>query len=95
MNKEEVQKLAKLARIDISETEAESLSQEFGSILSYVGEIKNAPASHEATQDRSGYALRNVMREDANPHESGIYTEALLAEAPKRKGDYVEVKKIL
>jgi aspartyl-tRNA(Asn)/glutamyl-tRNA(Gln) amidotransferase subunit C len=94
MNKEEVLKLAKLARIDISEAEAESLSKEFGSILSYVGEIKNANLTHVEAK-KEDFMLRNVMREDTEPHESGIHTEALLNEAPKRKGDYVEVKKIL
>jgi aspartyl-tRNA(Asn)/glutamyl-tRNA(Gln) amidotransferase subunit C len=94
MNKEEVLKLAKLARIDISEAEAESLSEEFGSILSYVGEIKNANLAHVEAK-KEDFVLRNVMREDTDPHEPGIHTEALLNEAPKRKGDYVEVKKIL
>ena len=35
------------------------------------------------------------MREDDNPHAGGIYTEAVLNEAPEREGDYIKVKKIL
>lgn len=92
MNKDEVLKLAKLARIEIPDSEAETLSHEFEAILGYVAEIKNAKL---VPQEASSINLKNVMREDDNPHESGMYTEALLAEAPKRKGDYVEVKKIL
>ncbi len=97
MNKDEVLKLAKLARIEIGEEEAEKLSHEFDAILGYVAEVKNAigPTSHEATRDRSDFALRNVMREDVEPHESGIYTEKILQNVPNRNGDYVEVKKIL
>ncbi|MBX4195654.1 Asp-tRNA(Asn)/Glu-tRNA(Gln) amidotransferase subunit GatC [Candidatus Parcubacteria bacterium] len=93
MNKEEVLKLAKLARIEISSEEAESLAHEFEAILKYVGEIKGARL--KGTGGKEKPLLRNVMREDVNPHESGIYTEALLNAAPKRKGQYVSVKKIL
>jgi aspartyl-tRNA(Asn)/glutamyl-tRNA(Gln) amidotransferase subunit C len=94
MNKEEVLKLAKLARLDISDEEADKLSHEFGAILGYVSEIKNAKVS-PLESDTQGETLRNVMREDTNPHESGIYTDAILNEAPNREGNYIAVKKIL
>lgn len=35
------------------------------------------------------------MREDAEPHETGIYTKELLNEAPSVKDGYIEVKKII
>ncbi len=35
------------------------------------------------------------MRDDADPHEAGLYTEDLLKAAPGRDGNYVKVKKIL
>lgn len=92
MNKEEVLRLAKLSRIDISSAEAESLSHEFDSILKYVGEIKNANTN---TKDAALSSVRNVLRDDDNAHESGLYTKAMLSEAPKTEGDYVKVKKIL
>jgi Asp-tRNA(Asn)/Glu-tRNA(Gln) amidotransferase C subunit len=38
---------------------------------------------------------RNVMREDANPNESGTNTAKLVALAPKSQGVHVKVKKIL
>lgn len=94
MNKEKVLKLAKLARIEVSEAEAEKFSDEFEAILGYVGQIKEAKFESR-TERREDFPLRNVMREDSKWHEPGIHTEALLNEAPKRKGDFVEVKKIL
>lgn len=93
MDREKVLHLAKLARIDVSETEAENLSHEFESILGYVGEVKEA-SKETSAQDR-GFLVKNVLREDAEPHESGIYTEKLLEQAPQREGDYIKVKKIL
>lgn len=94
MNKDEVQKLAKLSRIDIGDAEAEKLSNEFGKILDYVAEVKKA-VSGDIELSKNDLPLRNVMREDTEPYEIGIYTEKLLAEAPKTKDGFVAVKKIL
>lgn len=101
IDKDGVQKLAKLARIDMPDAEAESLSHEFEAILKYVGEIKNAEGAKSAGDDATSAArpadfpLRNVLRDDANPHESGIYTDAILKQAPSSENGYVKVKKIL
>jgi len=99
MNREEVLKLAKLARIDLENGEAESLSGEFDAILGYVGEVKEVSSSPrkdlgESLGLSSGTVL-NVMREDINPHQSGLYTEKILKQAPAREGNYLKVKKIL
>lgn len=94
MNKEEVLKLAKLARIELPEGEAEALSHEFETILSYVGEIKNAKLKPKAVSKKD-FPLKNIMREDEDPHESGIHSDTLLKSAPKSKNGFVAVKKIL
>ncbi|MBX4198991.1 Asp-tRNA(Asn)/Glu-tRNA(Gln) amidotransferase subunit GatC [Candidatus Parcubacteria bacterium] len=94
MNKEEVLKLAKLARVGIGEDEADKLSHEFDAILKYVGEIKGAQMTNDQIPN-SKPDLRNIMREDSNPHEAGIYTEAILSQAPQREGNFLKVKKIL
>ncbi len=102
MNAEEVLKLAKLARIEVSDEEAESLSHEFEAILGYVGQVKEITSPQPLSLSRRGVDSRaasggevNVFREDANPHESGKFSEAVLKNAPARDGDYIKVKKIL
>jgi aspartyl-tRNA(Asn)/glutamyl-tRNA(Gln) amidotransferase subunit C len=95
MNKEEVLKLAKLARIDMDEAEAEKLSGEFEAILGYVAEVKSAVAGKIGERTKADLLLRNVMREDSEPHESGIYTDAIVKEMPASEGNYLKVKKIL
>jgi aspartyl/glutamyl-tRNA(Asn/Gln) amidotransferase C subunit len=97
MDAEKVLNLAKLARIDLEDGEAESLSREFDAILGYVGEIKNAgfKIQDSGFKNKEEFSVRNVMREDLSPHESGIYTEKILAQAPAREGNYLKVKKIL
>lgn len=93
MNAEEVLKLAKLARIGVSAEEAESLSHEFEAILGYVGQVKKI--TNEELRITNEHSLRNIMRDDTNSHESGIYTESILKNAPSQEGDYIKVKKIL
>lgn len=93
MNKDEVLKLAKLARIGMGDEEAEKLSREFDSILGYVSEVKSVQPSSQAEDGE--LPVRNIFREDGEPHESGIYTEKILSQTPSREGNYLKVKKIL
>jgi aspartyl-tRNA(Asn)/glutamyl-tRNA(Gln) amidotransferase subunit C len=89
----DIEKLASLARIKIEENEKEQFGKEIDSILGYVNQIKEAKVSLDQSE-RVG-DIKNVLREDVHPHESGVNKEKLLSEAPSREGDYVKVKKIL
>ena len=91
ITKEDIQNLAELARIEISEGEAESLTSEIDSILEYVSKIKEISGS--STNDVP--LLRNVMRDDVVTHEANEYTEDILNLAPSREKNYLKVKKIL
>lgn len=93
MDKKEIENLAQLARMDLSEAEKASLASDMKDILAFVDKIKEADV--DVTLENRVGAVYNVFREDMDPHESGIYTEALLAAAPSREGDFVKVKKIL
>lgn len=92
MKREDIEKLAALSRIDISEQETEELLSEMEAILGYVSEIKEATT--EAGVLEAG-ALCNVMREDKDPHAEGVYTEEILREVPQTQDGYVKVKQIL
>jgi len=35
------------------------------------------------------------MREDESPHESGLYTDDIVAQFPDKKDNYLKVKKIM
>jgi aspartyl-tRNA(Asn)/glutamyl-tRNA(Gln) amidotransferase subunit C len=91
VNKEEIKNLANLARIEITDAEAESLTQELDSILGYVGQIKDA-SSGEVLKTP---ILKNVLREDVPTNADSEYTEDILNNAPAREGNYLKVKKIL
>ncbi len=99
IERKEVEKLAALARITIPEGEMEKVRKDMGAILDYVGQINEAnELATDIQEDPSSIAqfgVKNVMREDGEPHESGIYTERLLKAAPKSEDGYFKVKKIL
>jgi aspartyl-tRNA(Asn)/glutamyl-tRNA(Gln) amidotransferase subunit C len=93
MNPQDIENLAKLARMDLSEAEKASLASDMKNILAFIDQIKEADIDMDA-EDRLG-PVYNVLRDDANPHETGIHTEALVSAAPDREDDFVKVKKIL
>lgn len=92
MKEEDVKKLATLCRIDLTGEEAEKLRGDMESILKYVSEIKQVVAEREMSV---ASPHRNIMRDDGEPHESGIYTADLISATPEREGEYVKVKAIL
>ncbi len=93
MQKEDIEHLALLARIEIPEAEATALAQDITGILGYVSEIDEITGGADIPKEVG--ALYNVVREDTNPHEPGLYTDAILKSAPEREGNYIVVKKIL
>jgi aspartyl-tRNA(Asn)/glutamyl-tRNA(Gln) amidotransferase subunit C len=106
ISRDDVKKLAALARIKISPDEEENLAKDMENILAYVTQIQEFSATASEKSAASGTAksadgrrekarVRNVLRPDENPHEPSAFTEEILAEAPKRQGEYVKVKKIL
>ncbi len=92
MNKKvDVTALAKLARLEISDEEVGRLEREIPTILSFVETIQKV--SVNASKGDSG--LRNVMRDDDHPDESGIYTEDLLSDAPMKKDNQIVVRQVI
>lgn len=87
----DVEALAKLVRLEVSPEELARLEKEIPDILEFVETIQKVDTS----ADMKVSGLRNVMRADENPHESGIYTEKLLDAAPAREGDRIVVKQVL
>jgi len=96
ISKEEIKKLADLARIELGEEEQAKLASEMDAILDYVGQIKKMAGKEKGEKEETGSdSLRNVLREDTNPTESETYSKELIAEFPGKENNYLKVKKIL
>ncbi|MDD5068141.1 MAG: Asp-tRNA(Asn)/Glu-tRNA(Gln) amidotransferase subunit GatC [Candidatus Pacebacteria bacterium] len=89
---QDIEKLANLARIELKDDEKAVLAKEIDGILGYIDEIKTAGSKDIV---RAKEPVRNVFRDDKDAHESGAHTDALVAEFPRKEGNYLKVKKIL
>ena len=89
----ELDNLAILARIKLSDDDKKSLIKEFDSILGYVDQLKKVDVSLDA-EGRVG-AVKNIARADVPDQVSNEDRERLLNEAPYREGDFIAVKKII
>ncbi len=92
IEKETIEKLATLARIALTSEEKASFVKEIDSILAYVNQIQEV-SGNTGANEREG--VRNVMRDDSNPHESGIFTEDAVLSAPEKERNLIKVKKII
>jgi aspartyl-tRNA(Asn)/glutamyl-tRNA(Gln) amidotransferase subunit C len=89
---EEINKVAKLARIELREGEAEKFQKDLSSILDYVEELKQVDTEGlEIVASVTG--LENVTRSDV-PVEAE-YRDEILENAPETKDGYYKVKAIL
>lgn len=93
MEQADVQKLAQLARIAVSDTEAEQFTSEIDSILAYVGEVSEV-AAEEGVAPMVG-AVHNIFRADEVTNEPNQYTDVIMKEMPETEGRFMKVKKIL
>lgn len=89
---DDVKKLATLARLQIDEKDLTRFAKEFDSILAYIGQIEELKVGKSSKELPK---LRNVFREDGEPHEKGVHTEALVAQFPDKKGNLLKVKQII
>ena len=101
---DDINNLARLARIELDNEEKIKLQKDMESILGYVGQLSKVNLTPSPSPKERGApspsgkagdeALVNIMREDAVTTVSGEYTQAALINAPKREGDYLAVKAI-
>lgn len=89
----EVKKLAALARIRVEDADLDQFTKEFDAILAYVGQLAQLDLPQSSLEGKP--LLRNVMREDGEPHAPGIYTTKLVEQFPAHEGDALSVKQII
>lgn len=94
LSSEELDHLAKLARLDVPVAEREMLQEQIGAIIGYVASLQKIDVSGVDPTFR-GVELGQRLRED-KPEASDAETRAaLLAAAPEKSGDYVKAQAAL
>lgn len=92
VSRDEVKKIAKLARLRLTDDEAALYGGQLTKILDSMAELAKADTSGVAPTT-SVLGAVNVMRDDEPKPFSDA--EALLANAPERDGPYFKVKKVI
>jgi aspartyl-tRNA(Asn)/glutamyl-tRNA(Gln) amidotransferase subunit C len=93
LSRDDVLKLALLARLELTEDEVEEYRKELSSILQYVEQIQNTDVSGlKPTSQVTG--LTNVMRED-EVIDYGVSADDLLRQAPNEQDRQIKVKRML
>jgi len=87
-----VEKVAKLARLQLSDEELDRYGKQLGAILDYIAKLEKLdvanlePLAHAVDTD-------NVFREDVP--RPGLTRDAALQNAPEKTGDFFIVPKII
>lgn len=93
ISKEEVQHIAKLARLGLTDKEVEKFQKELSPVLDYIEKLKKAdifgaePTSHSVRVD-------NITRGDKES-DSKYDSDKLLDLSPARKERHLKVKSVL
>ena len=94
LSKEQVEHVAKLARLGLSDKEKRKFQKELSAILDFVEKLKEVKTEKvEPTAQVTG--LEKVSREDKGRAKSKQETDKLLNLAPETKDGYVKVKAVL
>jgi aspartyl-tRNA(Asn)/glutamyl-tRNA(Gln) amidotransferase subunit C len=92
LDREQVHKVAHLARLELTEEEEERLTTQLGDILGYFEQLNELDVSGVEPTTRA-IEVSNVVRKDTlQPHAE---REAMLDAAPDRDGDFFKVPKIV
>ena len=92
ISREEVQHVARLARLHLTDDEVERMRQQLDAILAYIDKLRELdvegvePTAHAVP-------LVNVMRDDEVA--PSLSQEAALANAPDRAGEFFRVPRII
>lgn len=92
IDRKDVEHVARLGRLALTEAELERMRVELAAILQYIEKLKAVdvegvePTSHAVP-------LVNVMREDEV--EPSVDREAMMRNAPDRSGEYFRVPRII
>lgn len=89
----DVKHIAKLARLGITEEEAEKFQKELSAILDFIEQLKEVNTEDtESTAQVTG--LENVMRPDESFRTEDEQRQEILKNAPAREGNYIKVKAV-
>lgn len=93
LTRDDVLKLARLARIELQDDEVDAFVREFSEILQYVEQLQSVDVDGlKPTSQVTG--LTNVMRPDV-VHDYGYSPKDLLKNVPRVEDDQIKVQRMV
>lgn len=93
ITQKEIEHLATLSRIAITEAEKKNFTHQIDEILTYVSKVQ--AFAKESKEDSQVYRLKNVIREDKannlSVFETGQNQKKMLKNAPEREDNFFKV----
>lgn len=94
LTKAQVEQVARLARLGLTEKEKEKFRKELSGILDFVGQLQKAQTENtEPISQITG--LTNIMREDKTKPQNQEQREKILNLAPAKRDKQFKVKAVL
>tara|TARA_Y100000996_G_scaffold109121_1_gene80620 strand:- start:531 stop:827 length:297 start_codon:yes stop_codon:yes gene_type:complete len=93
ITKEEIKKIASLAKIDISNDELDNYSNQISKILEYMSTLKEVDTSKVDDSSNSIIENKQFLREDKV--EDSLSRDEVVKLAPESDGVYFKVPKII
>lgn len=93
ISRNDVEHIARLARIALSPAEVERYGAELGKILEFVAALEKADTA-KVEPLTGGTVIENALRDDRSGDALGADAAGLVAAAPARRDGYVVVKAV-
>ena len=91
ISKKEVENIAKLARLDLTEKEIENMQKDLSEVLDYFNSLQKIKDKAKPTK----IVGRDVLRKDEAKSQNEETVKRLINAAPDKRGDHIKVKTIL
>ncbi len=92
IDREQVRKVALLARLELTPEEEEQFTTQLGSILDYVEQLNELDVTDVPPTTRAIDVSNITRKDDLQPYPD---REAILSSAPEQEGEFFKVPKIL
>lgn len=94
ITREDVKKIANLARIKVSEAEEEKLQKDLSSILGYIDTLSEVDVS-DVRPTAHAVDIFNIVREDGEGLSDEEMAASIVKSAPQHEDGFIKVKAIL
>jgi aspartyl-tRNA(Asn)/glutamyl-tRNA(Gln) amidotransferase subunit C len=91
----EVKKIAKLAKLELTDTEIKKFQLQLSEILDYVNMVQNIDTTDVAPTFQTTIGDENRFNEDTNQNSNSINKDDALKNAPLKNEKYFKTKAVL